>query len=177
MIVRQISVINLNNNSCNHLSTLDLVSDTKIPETNGDEWECHLTAASCCWQRGLSIWQSILEINEWGQMVHNIYGESVPKIWKLLNFCYPKPSIKNSRNSASKIECCLDFVKKFFSILCDVILFFGNFGKSTTLNFGRKFANASTEKSFSIYHWKFQEFKPEFLVKWKVPSVCKSSMI
>ena len=46
-------------------------------------------------------------------MVHNIYGESVPQIWKLLNFWYLKPSIKNSRNSASKIECYLDFRKKF----------------------------------------------------------------
>ena len=177
MIVRKISVINLNNSSCNHLSTLDLLyrcwdSWNKWRWMGMSPYSCQLLLTE-----GAFHLTKHPEINEWEQMVHNVYGKSVPIIWKLLNFCYPKPSTKNSRNSASKIECYLDFLKKFFSILCKVILCFGNFGKSTTLNFGRKLANASTEKSFSIYHWKFQQFKPEFLVKWKVPSVFKSFMI
>ena len=84
-----------------------------------------------------------------------ISWKSFQKFRKLLNFRNANHSTENFRNSGSKVEWKENFREIFFENLGiprEVVLFFGNVGKSSL-------PVQSTEKCCSIRYWKLPEIK------------------
>ena len=84
-----------------------------------------------------------------------ISWKSFQKFQKLLNFRNANDSTENFRNSGSKVEWKENFREIFFENLGiprEVVLFFGNVGKSSL-------PVQSTEKGCSIRYWKLPEIQ------------------